>query len=136
MYSRGRMPVSSKIAPDRDLRALRALPHSTDPTLDLRAHSRREQGAQLLEQVKAGAVDDVVVADALLPVAARVVVHAHSILSPHRGDVRDPSGDEPAVVVVGDRPERRRIEHPPIAVAHEVTSGLLVKRIPTDLVGI
>src|ERR1700709_882330 len=54
-------PLELEVATDRHLAAGGLLPNRAAIALDLLAHRRREEGAQLRQQVEAGAVGDEVV---------------------------------------------------------------------------
>ena len=128
--------VGCQVAPDRCLGVRRRVPHRAHLALDLGSHRAGNSDRKLLEQVEPGAVDHVVVADARIPFVACVVLDAYATVPTDRGDVRHAPGDEPALIVVGDRLQRRRVEHAGDRNGDEVAACLRVQRIPTDLVGV
>jgi len=102
--------------------------------LELATRLRREQQAQLLESVIAGAVDHVVVLARDDP-GRGLAGETHLAPVPRRRNVRDAAGDQAKLLVVGERRHAIGTEHAAIGALDEVTARGHAQRGPVDVVG-
>src|SRR4051794_16699444 len=119
-------PFELEVATDRHLAAGGLIPNRAATALDLLAHRRREERAQLRQQVEAGAVGDEVVLPAARP-DGRLELEPHPLARGGRADVGDAAGDEATALVIGDRRQTGWVEDAAVGVLDEVTPGLLVE---------